>query len=437
LLPEDQKALALRISRGFEGEGRAGELEAAEWQRIRATEGEDAAMEHFAKISRAGKERVLRTMDQNQQADYIRKLGTSSNPMISRAAGEANEIIRTEFSLQQRTALNVANANLLTKDDQVEWLNSATTSDQERAMFLLSKNPDDQDDYIDKLDAKYKGRGAEVRKSIEDYFTQEQLDKYRAARYLRARDDDERLARFQEIVTQRGQEMLITNLSTDDRFKLLKTLKEHPTTKGAGIDYGIEATMENLLSPHAFAEVAAKRHLALSDDPLELQADFDKRLAKNPNGLFVREALKLLKTPEEKAKYLDNLDRSNTARTNEVEKAHKIVASRDEQDDLWVYETGRTDEATQRIKLQEAISEKNDRRIAKLLRSAQKGNRAQMIKRLTNDGADGAVTEIIRKVGTSRLTQAERDDINHWLTQIGCTSFTATPFSPASSELFP
>src|SRR3989344_2499764 len=304
LLPEDQKALALRISRGFEGEGRAGELEAAERQRRKANDAEDG-MRYFAQITHAGKERALRTMDQKEQSDYVENLRAAN---LTDAADQSEEIIRTEFTQQQRAAYDVAGFQRLSTEEQLNRIGGL--SNQAVSAFLHGKSPEERKAFIDALtrraDAVRATNPAEARSFDEqaarmenvmvDYFSPEDLRKHRVTLF-NAEKDPAQIAMKWAGLTVQEQEEVMRARDPKQRASLLDKLEKHGGKLVADKAMG---TMQDALTRAELAKTNAI--LNIRQTGADRQTMFDSL-----DDTDIDEVFNELKTPEEQWDYINSL----------------------------------------------------------------------------------------------------------------------------------
>lgn len=389
LLPEDQKQLALRMTRGFEGEGREGELAAAEWQRRKGIDAEDG-MRYFAQMSRAGKERALRTMDQKEQADYREKLGQSSDPNLRKAAGDVDDIIRTEFTQQQRTAFRVAQANKMDMAGQLAWLSDSKTTNQERAMFLAGKSPEDQENYVDQLEQQGGGVDVVARKAMDEYFTPEQLQKRDITNYHRITAPALKAAAWQQL-SQKAKEDVVRGIDTKQRLDLLNNLRSQGLTADY---YAASDIMLSVLSPKDVAQVGALQHIKKT--PAQRQAELDTF-----NDLHIEETLNLLKTPEEQWDYINSLTPAQQRRVRDV---MSKTLSGDAKDDFAAYGWANRASADENERIND-FTKLTVRQRVKALRNMRGKTRGNRLKELFKT-PDGRIA-----VGEARdvITQRERD----------------------------
>src|SRR3989344_4533089 len=380
LLPEDQKALALRISRGFEGEGRAGELEAAEWQRRKAIDAEDG-MRYFAQMSRAGKERALRTMDQKEQSDYVEKLRAAN---LTDAADQSEEIIRTEFTQQQRAAYDVAGFQRLSTEEQLNRIGGL--SNQAVSAFLHGKSPEERKAFIDALtrraDAVRATNPAEARSFDEqaarmenvmvDYFSPEDLRKHRVTLF-NAEKDPAQIAMKWAGLTVQEQEEVMRARDPKQRASLLDKLEKHGGKLVADKAMG---TMRDALTRAELAKTNA--FLNIKQTGADRQTMFDAL-----EDTDIDEVFNELKTPEEQWDYINSLTPAQQTRARD---RMNQTLSPDAKDDFAAYEVANkmpNKTAAEKEARAKAFVDLTEKQRVKVMRNLRGKPRADLVNEVT------------------------------------------------------
>ena len=418
LLPEDQKALALRISRGFEGEGRAGELEAAEWQRRKAIDAEDG-MRYFAQMSRAGKERALRTMDQKEQSDYVEKLRAAK---LTDAADQSEEIVRTEFTQQQRAAYDVAGFQRLSTEEQLNRIGGL--SNQAVSAFLHGKSPEERKAFIDALtrraDAVRATNPAEARSFDEqaarmenvmvDYFSPEDLRKHRVTLF-NAEKDPAQIAMKWAGLTVQEQEEVMRARDPKQRASLLDKLEKHGGKLVADKAMG---TMRDALTRAELAKTNAV--LNIRKTGADRQTMFDAL-----EDTDIDEVFNELKTPEEQWDYINSLSAvpdpiTGKSQQDRARERMKQTLPPDAKDDFAAYEVANkmpNKTAAEQEARAKAFVDLTEKQRVKVMRNLRGKPRADLVNEVTvyagatgTDGLDAMVDV------ESRLTQRERNQIS-------------------------
>src|SRR3989344_4763396 len=398
-LPEDQKALALRISRGLEGEGRAGELEAAKWQSIKMSgdpKAHEESMEYFSKMSRAGKERALRTMDQKEQSDYVEKLRAAK---LTDAADQSEEIVRTEFTQQQRAAYDVAGFQRLSTEEQLNRIGGL--SNQAVSAFLHGKSPEERKAFIDALtrraDAVRATNPAEARLFDEqairmenvmaDYFSPEDLRKHRVTLF-NAEKDPAQIAMKWAGLTVQEQEEVMRARDPKQRASLLDKLEKHGGKLVADKAMG---TMQDALTRAELAKTNAI--LNIRQTGADRQTMFDSL-----DDTDIDEVFNELKTPEEQWDYINSLSAvpdpiTGKSQQDRARDRMKQTLSPDAKDDFAAYEVANKmpsktdDEKEARAKAFVDLTEKQRVKAVRMLRGQP---RADLINEVTEyEGTTG------------------------------------------------
>ena len=413
LLSDDERALAERMARGFEGEKQAGGLEAAEWQRIKASGDPDAhqkSMEYFANMSRAGKEQALRTMNQKEQSDYADKLRQSPNTNLRRAAGDTDEIIRTEFTGQQRAAYDVAGYQRLSTGEQLS--RSTELTNESAAAFLHGKSPEERGAFIESLrqrarDAQAGGNTAEAQRFIEeaarmdqvmrDYFSPEDLKKHEVAIFNTFKDPAA-VAFAWGGLSAPIQEEIMRARDAKQRASLLNSLQKH----GQPNDYAnATQTMRDALTRAELAKTNAI--LNIRQTGVARQSMFDKL-----EDIDIGEVFNELKTPEEQWEYINSLTATQQPLARDI---MNRVLSPDAKDDYAAYEVINKSPSDSEMAKGFVNKLTTRRQRLKAIRSVRGQRRADIISEIQQTtGGDVAISDLYEG-----LTEQERDRIHREL----------------------
>ena len=133
-LPDEQRKLAERIAGTTLGSDQKADMDAATYQRMQGTE--DEKQKAFVALSKGAKERVLRTMNQKEQADFVGKLRGNKdlkprNATDIHPADDVETMLRESFSPNEYVGYKVEKFKRQPIDQQLQRFNGSITQEPE------------------------------------------------------------------------------------------------------------------------------------------------------------------------------------------------------------------------------------------------------------------------------------------------------------------
>ncbi len=302
-LTGDQRKLADRILGTSLASDQKADLDASEYQRMQGTE--EQKREAYAGLSREAKERVLRTMNQNERADFVQKLRDSKNPNLVAAADLSENILSKDFAPNEYVAYKVAQFNNDTAGNQLARFNNPNDTALDartRSAILFGMKDDEREGFLSKLADRHASE-----KIMQDYFPSEKLLETEAAKVNAIKDPIEQRKAFLALKDTKAQEAILRKKTDQQRALFLAGLTNQADRKNA------EILLQNMLTPTEYAKYEAQAFLLKSQqeqttmfggkDP-KTGDDFISDLARE-------EILRQKKDPNAQALFVENLNQAS------------------------------------------------------------------------------------------------------------------------------